>query len=293
MPNPMKNGVRKQSQRGVNNLLTDLAARILKTNIETSKANALANPSVEKVASTQILKEVYDDIPTLTDLIDDSSTASNKTWSAQQVINYVAEKDDSEYFVNIADRDAFTLTPERDGFVAIVYDASDDLNVGTDDNGDPLGAIYVREGGAWKLLKTIGYRAVSFVGYLHENDLVADYATNDATKPLAASVAVELKTLIDQASNSAGNVNLLPELQPLAWNAVDSVNTATPQFKPMGQPVDYAALVVDENDVETTYSAEFFDDNGTQKLRILMENPTDLSTSKVLFTYLNNLVLNS
>jgi len=293
MPNPMKNGVRKQSQRGVNNLLTDLAARILKTNIETSKANALANPSVEKVASTQILKEVYDDIPTLTDLIDDSSTASNKTWSAQQVINYVAEKDDSEYFVNIADRDAFTLTPERDGFVAIVYDASDDLNVGTDDNGDPLGAIYVREGGAWKLLKTIGYRAVSFVGYLHENDLVADYATNDATKPLAASVAVELKTLIDQASNSAGNVNLLPELQPLAWNAVDSVNTATPQFKPMGQPVDYAALVVDENDVETTYSAEFFDDNGTQKLRILMETPTDLSTSKVLFTYLNNLVLNS
>lgn len=293
MPNPMKSGVRKQSQRSTNNLLTDLSARILKTSIVTSRAIALASPSAETVASTMALKEVIDSIPVLVDIIDDASTATDKTWSAQQVINYVAEKDDSEYFVDIADRDAFTLTPERDGFVAIVYDAGADVNVGTDDNGDPLGAIYVRDAAVWKLLKTIGYRAVSFVGYLHENNLVADYITNNNTLPLAASVAVELKELIDAAAQSAGNAQLSPELQPVSWDAVSSVNTATPQFKPKGQPVQYAAVVVDENDIETTYSAEFFDDNGTSRLRILMETPEDLSASKVLFTYMSVLEINA
>lgn len=293
MPNPMKSGVRKQSQRSTNNLLTDLSARILKTSIVTSRAVALANPSPETVASTMALKEVNDAIPVLMDLIDDASTASNKAWSAQQVISYVAEKDDSEYFVDIADRDAFTLVPERDGFVAIVYNAEADVNVGTDDNGDPLGGIYVRDAGAWKLIKTIGYRAVSFVGYLHQNNLVADYATNDSARPLAASVAVVLKQLIDAAALSAGNAQLSPELQPIAWNAVDSVNTATPQFRPKGQPVQYAAVVVDANDIETIYSAEFFDDNGTSRLRILMETPEDLSASKVLFTYMSTLEINA
>ena len=289
LPEDLKPGIQKTAKSATLGLLADLAARVEKTSIETTKQGVLDNPSIQKVVSSAALKEYIDSIPALSTLIaDDATTASDKTWSIDKIVSWVAEKDDSEYFADIAARDAYSVSPERDGLIATVYDASADENVGTNSKGEPYGAMYVREGGAWKLLQTIGGKEITLAGYVHEDALAVDLATNNAKKAASSALTFALAALVATAQADVNNTVLQPALSDITWDSDNSVNKVALAFKPKGQIVNFEVSVIDENGVHTPYIGEIVEENGVSVLKIAMENPSDLSANKALFTYMHN-----
>jgi len=289
LPEGLNPGVQKTAQKATFGLLAALSARVEKTAIETAKQGILDNPSTSRVVSTAAMKEYIDSIPAFSSLIDDNARAgTDKTWSVAQIMSWVAEKDDSEYFADISARDAYTVSPERDGLIATVYNASDDPDVGTNSKGEPLGALYVREGGAWKLLQSIGGKEIVLAGYIHEDNLVGDLVTNDPKKVPSTVAIAALKELLDTAQADVNATILQPVLGDIVWDADNSENRVSLTFKPKGQIVNFEVIVIDNDGTHTPYIGEIVEENGVSVLKIAMETPADLSENKALFTYMHN-----
>jgi hypothetical protein len=288
LPDGLNPGVQKTNQVATLGLLVALSARVEKTAIETSKQGVLDNPSDARIVSTRALKEYIDGVPAYTTLIDDTATSTDKSWSASKIISWVAENDDSEFFADIDARDAYTVTPERNGLSATVYNASADPDVGFNSKGEPLGAVYIRKDGAWELLQAIGGKDIVLAGYLHEDALVQDYITNDPKKAISSAVAVALATLAQTAQADVNNTVLQPVFGDIVWDADNSENRVELTFKPKGQIVNFEVSVVDASGTHTPYVGEIVDENGVGVLKISMETPADLSANKALFTYMHN-----
>lgn len=285
----MPAGIIVQGQEGTANLQIDLAARVKKDAIETSGNALLANPSDAKVASSKAVAELINAIPSIQTLIDDALVSEEKTWSSQKISDFVHENDDSEYFVDIADRDAFTVAPERNGVIAIVVDASADPVVGTDDDGTPLGALYIRKDGAWKFLFTKGYKKVSFTGYIHEDNLVSTLDVNDAKKGASAAAVFALANALSTTVSSVDNMQIMPEITEPVWHDDISKNRVECLYKPKGHPINFECGVLDVTTNRwLSYGCEFVEDNGITYMQVLMANDVDLSSTNVRFSYLHN-----
>jgi len=292
MPNPqatMPAGMIVSGQEGTAGLQVDLAARVKKDAISTSGADLLDNPTASRVASAKAVSELIAQIPALTSIIDDALTSNEKTWSSQKIQNFVVENDDSEYFVDIADRDAFTVTPERNGVIAIVVDASADPVVGTEEDGTPLGALYIRKDGVWKFLFTKGYKKVNFAGYVHEDGLAVDLSVNDPKIAASSALTHALAVLVASAADDANNMEIIPEITSPVWDETISKNRVECLYKPKGHPINFECGVLDEvTGTWLSYGCEFVESNGVTFMEVMMVNHVDLSSTKVRFSYLHN-----
>jgi len=285
----MPSGIIVTGQEGTANLQIDLAARIKKDAISPTGADVLANPTSARVASAKAVSELIASIPALTTIIDDALTSTEKTWSSQKIQEFVHQNDDSEYFVDIAERDAFVVNPERNGLIAIVVDASADPVVGTEEDGTPLGALYIRKDGEWKFLFTKGYKKVNFTGYVHENSLATELTANDPKVAASSAVTFALAQLVTSASADANNMEIMPEITQPVWHEDIAKNRVECMYKPKGHPINFECGVLDETTGRwLPYGCEFVEDNGVTYMQILMVNDVDLSSTKVRFSYLHN-----
>lgn len=284
-----KAGIIVTDQKATADLQINLSERIKKDAIEGLGTGILSNPSTSRVASTKSVEELFKTIPALATLLDDSNTSSEKTWSSEKIVTYVAENDDSVAFSDIAERDAYVLAPERDGVTALVADASADPQVGFDAENNPLGALYLRKNGVWNFLFTKGYKKVNFEGYLNEDSLVGNLETNDPKAPLGANVGVMIASMMSAISSDIENTQIMPEISDITWDAANQQNKVETVYKPKGHPINFECNVIDDvTGRMIPYACEFVDENGVTFMHILMASPVDLSAAKVRFSYLHS-----
>ena len=123
---------------------------------------------------------------------------------------------------------------------------------------------------------------------MHEDSLANALTVNDAKKAASSALTFALAALVATAQSDVDNTVLQPALSDITWDADNSINKVALAFKPKGQIVNFEVSVINTDGVHTPYIGEIVEENGVSVLKIAMENPSDLSANKALFTYMHN-----